>query len=83
VTAAPRQDLDVDLVVGAVDAGRVVDRVGVDRRRGAAYSIAPELGQPRLPPSPTTRHAQLGAVDADRVVALSPTSAWVSVDALT
>ena len=29
----PEQDLEVDLVVGAVDAGRVVDEVGVDAAR--------------------------------------------------
>ena len=35
-----------------------------------AASIRPRWVRPRLPPSPTTRHAQLAAVDPDRVVRL-------------
>ena len=37
------QDLDVDLVVGGVDAGRVVDRVGVDAPARQRVLDAPEL----------------------------------------
>ena len=54
--------------------GGVVDGVGVDaatrpaRRRGVLD--AAELGEPRLPPSPTTLRAQLRPVDPDRVVGL-------------
>ena len=49
------RDLDVDLVVGAVDAGRVVDRVGVDPHAARARPrSAPRWVKPRLPPSPIT-----------------------------
>jgi hypothetical protein len=50
-----QKDLDVDLVIGAVHAARVVDGVGVDAPAGTGELDAPELGEPRLPPSPTTR----------------------------
>ena len=74
-TSAVEQDLDVDLVVGAVDAGDVVDRVGVDPPPLSgpplsAYSIRPRWVKPRLPPSPTTRQRSSRAVDPDRVVGL-------------
>ena len=57
---AVEQDLDVDLVVGGVNSGGVVDRVGVDPAPVPsaprwAYSILPSWLKPRLPPSPTTR----------------------------
>ena len=74
------QDLDVDLVVGAVDAGRVVDRVGVDRcRRRRANSMRPRWVKPRLPPSPTT--LARSSLPSTRTVSLvlSPTSACDSV----
>jgi hypothetical protein len=48
------QDLDVDLVVGAVDAGGIVDGIGVDAAAVRANSMRPSWVKPRLPPSPTT-----------------------------
>ena len=52
-----------------VDAGGVVDEVGVDAvRRASAYSMRPRCVKPRLPPSPTTRARSVAAVDAHRVV---------------
>ena len=46
VTAQARQHLEVDLPVGGVDAGGVVDRVGVDRARpAAAYSMRARCGE--------------------------------------
>ena len=55
-------------MVGAVDAGRVVDEVGVDRgRRSRANSIRARWVSPRLPPSATTRQRSSVGVDADRV----------------
>ena len=78
------QDLDVDLVVRAVDAGRVVDGVGVDQD-------AVERG---LDPAPLGQ-AEVAALDDHRgsaarlpstrmaSLARSPTSALVSVDAFT
>ena len=62
------QDLDVDLVVGAVDAGRVVDGVHVDPAAPSAYSTRPRWVKPRLPALAHHPHPQLVAVDPDRVV---------------
>ena len=39
------QDLDVDLVVGAVDAAGVVDRVGVDAAAAERELDPPALGE--------------------------------------
>src|SRR3546814_3375447 len=47
----PEQNLDVDLVVGAVDAGGVVDEVGVAASAGRAVFDAAEL-----------RHAEIGTL---------------------
>ena len=59
------QDLDVDLVVGAVDAGRVVDRVGVDApARAARTRSRPRWVQPEVAALADDLAAQLGAVDA-------------------
>ena len=78
------QDLDVDLVVRGVDAGGVVDRVGVDAPAGAARTrCAPRWVKPRLPPSPTTRQRSSGASMRTASFALSPTSASVSRDDFT
>ena len=69
------QDLDVDLVVGAVDPGDVVDRVGVDpAARRSAYSIRPRWVNPRLPPSPTTLQRSSSPSTRTASLALSPTS---------
>ena len=63
-----QQDLDVDLVVGAVDAGRVVDEVGVDpaaleRELDPALLGAAEIAALAHHPA-----AQVRAIDPDRVV---------------
>ena len=65
-----QQDLDVDLVVGAVDARGVVDGVGVDPPARPRVLDAAALGEPQVAALADDRDAQLGAVDADRVVAL-------------
>ena len=62
------QDLDVDLVVAAVDAGRVVDRVGVDQPAGERVLDPAELGEAEVAALADHPAAQLGAVDAHRVV---------------
>lgn len=49
----------------------------------AAYSIRPSWVQPRLPPSPTTRARTSLPLTRIASLALSPTSALVSVEALT
>ena len=73
------QDLDVDLVVGGVDPGGVVDEVGVDRAApsvstavGAVHGVldAAELGQAEVAALAHAARPQVAAVDADRVVGL-------------
>ena len=80
---AVEQDLDVHLVVGRVDAGAVVDRVGVDQatrereldpaplREAEVAALADDAARSS---APSTRTASL---------ALSPTSACVSACAFT
>ena len=67
-TTSPQQDLDVDLVVGAVDAGRVVDEVGVDAPALQRELDAPRLGEAEIAALADHPAAQLLAVDADGVV---------------
>ena len=62
------QDLDVDLVVAAVDAGRVVDRVGVDQPAVERVLDAAALGEAEVAALADHPAAQLGAVDAQAVV---------------
>ena len=50
VIGDPEQDLQVDLVVGEIDAGGVVDEVGVDAPTGIRVLDAAALCKPRLPP---------------------------------
>jgi hypothetical protein len=75
VQLAPRDqpvehDLDVDLVVAAVDARRVVDGVGVQVHPAAGGLDAAALGQPEVAALADDPHPQLGAVDAHGVVGL-------------
>ena len=62
------QDLDVDLVVGAVDAGRVVDGIGVAAPAGQAVGDAALLGQAQVGALADDLGADLGGVDPERVV---------------
>ena len=64
----PEQDLDVDLVVGGVDAGRVVDRIGVDAAAGQRVLDAAELRAAEVAAFDDDLAAQLAAVHAQRVV---------------
>ena len=64
------QHLDVDLVVGGVDTGAVVDRVGVDVAALAGVLDATELGQTEVAALADDLRAQGGAVDPDGVVRL-------------
>ena len=64
------QDLDVDLVVGAVHAAGVVDRVGVDRPAGHRVLDAAALREAEVAALPDDAAAQLAGVDADGVVGL-------------
>ena len=65
---AVEEDLDVDLVVAAVDAGRVVDGVGVDQAAGERVLDPAELGEPEVAALADHPAAQLVAVDAHAVV---------------
>ena len=61
-------DLDVDFVIAAVDAGRVVDRVGVDEPSAERVLGAGQLGEAEIPTLPHHVTAQHRRVDAHRVV---------------
>ena len=64
------QDLDVDLVVRAVDAGRVVDRVGVHADAVQRRLHPAELGEAEVAALADHPDAELVAVHPDRVVRL-------------
>ncbi len=62
-TAGAERDLDVDLLVGGVDAGRVVDEVGVEADAARrTVSMRARCVMPRLAPSPITLARSCGAV---------------------
>ena len=63
-------DLDVDLVIGAVDAGGVVDGVGVDQAAVHRVLDAAELGEAEVAAFADHLDAQLATVDAQGVVGL-------------
>ena len=62
------QDLDVDLVVRGVDAGGVVDGVGVDVAAAQRVLDARLLREAEVRALADDAHAQLVGVDAERVV---------------
>ncbi len=68
VDRAVQEDLDVDLVVGAVHAARVVDRVGEEAPAVERVLHAPALGEPEVAALADDPAAQLVAVDAHAVV---------------
>src|SRR6202030_370467 len=67
-----QQDLDVDLVVGGVHTGRVVDEVGVDQPAAHRVLDPGGLGEAQVAAFGDHLGAQLGGVDADRVVGPVP-----------
>ncbi len=67
-TCAVEQDLDVDLVVGGVHAGGVVDEVGVEQHAVLRRLDAAQLGQAQVAALAHHLAAQVAAVDAQRVV---------------
>ena len=62
------QDLDVDLVVGGVDPGAVVDGIGVDPHARQRGLDAAELAGTEVAALADDLAAQVSAVDPDRVV---------------
>jgi hypothetical protein len=69
------RDLDVHLLVRAIDAGAVVDEVGVDPAAALGELDPRRLGDARLAPSPITFARSSAASTRSRVVGGSPTSA--------
>ena len=67
-----QRDLDVDLVVGGVDAGGVVDGVGVHPPAGQRVLDAAALGEPEVAALADDPDPQLLAVHPDGVVGLVP-----------
>ena len=63
-----QQDLDIDLVVGGVHPGAVVDEVGVDQPAGQRELDPGGLGQAKVAALAHHLGPQLGGVDPDRVV---------------
>ena len=55
----------------------------LSRTPASAASIRPRWVSPRLPPSPTTRQRRSRPSTRSASLALSPTWAWLSVEALT
>jgi hypothetical protein len=66
---AVQRDLDVDLVVRAIDAGTVVDEVGVDPPALPAELDPRRLGDAEIGALADRLDAKIGGVDADGVVA--------------
>ncbi len=62
------QDLDVDFVIRGIDAGRVVDEVGIEQHAIQCGLDAAALGETEVAALAHQLAAQLAAVDADRVV---------------
>ena len=65
---AVERDLDVDLIVRAIDAGRIVDEVGVDAPALPAELDPGRLGDAEIGALADRLDAQVGGVDSDRVV---------------
>ena len=62
------QNLEIDLMVGGVHAGRIVDRVGVDTAAGQRIGDAAALGDAEIGALADDFGADFIAVDAQRVV---------------
>ncbi len=65
---AVQRDLDVDLIVRAVDAGRIVDEIGVDPAADARIFDPPRLSDGEVRAFADRLGAKLGAVHPDRIV---------------
>ena len=62
------QDLQVHLVVGAIDSGRVVDRIGVDAAARQRVLDPPLLRKAEVSALGHHPGAELGTVDTERIV---------------
>ena len=79
-----QRDLEVHLVVRHVDAGRVVDRVGVDAAARERVLDAAALREAEVAAlGDDAARAARSALTRTASLALSPTSAWVSLCAFT
>ena len=63
-----QQDLDVDLVIGRIDTGRVVDEVGIEQHAMLRSLDATLLGEAEIAALADHLAAQFLAIDAQRVV---------------
>ena len=67
--SGPRQqDLQIHFVVGGVDAGGIVDRVGVDASAGTGIFDAAQLRDAQIGAFADHLGAHLAAIDAHRVI---------------
>ncbi|CAB4730255.1 unannotated protein [freshwater metagenome] len=64
------QDLDVHFMVGRVNAGRVVDGIGVEANPGSRRLDPAELRQSQIAALANDPASQVVAIDPDRVIAL-------------
>ena len=62
------RDLDVDFEVGSVDAGRIVDRIGVEADAARGRLDAAALRQPKIGALADDLAAKLRPGDADRII---------------
>src|SRR5205814_8767545 len=65
---AVERNLDVHFVVGAVDAGAIVDEVGVDAAATVGELDPSRLGDGEVRPLPDDLCAKFGSTGAERVV---------------
>ena len=65
-----QQNLDIDLMVGAVNATGIVDKVGIERSAGQTKLDTAQLRQPQIAALTYYTAAQVAAVDAQGVVGL-------------
>ena len=65
---AVEQDLEVDLSIGAVDAARVVDEVGVDLAAVLGVLDTSPLGEPKIAALDHCPASQIGPIDSEGVV---------------
>ena len=63
-----KQDLDIDLVIGTIDARRVIDRIGVDQAASERVFDTATLGDPKITTFANSPGTQLSAVDSNRIV---------------
>ena len=64
----PQRDLDIDLMVRAVDAGRVIDRIAVQLHPMLGQLDPGKLGDAKIGPLANHPGTKLGCIDADCII---------------